>query len=182
MRCFTVNFNFLFLPENKLNSTYVTPAQRDEDLDAPLRYAPARLNNQPVYALLVQFPAAFFFGALLTDIAYVQTVNYIWETFSIWLLTAGCIFAGLAGIAGLVIFVRNRHVRNAYLAWPYVITCVLVLVLSVFNAFIHSRDGYTAVVPAGLTLSAIVVLLMIVATWMGWNRHQHVVVRTGVSA
>jgi uncharacterized membrane protein len=41
------------------------------------------------------------------------------------------------------------------------------------NAFVHSRDGWVAVVPQGLTLSVIVVLLMLLATWFGWPRPRY---------
>ena len=126
------------------------------------------LGSRPVYALLVQFPAVCFVGTLATDIIYWRTQQFMWETFSIWLLTAGCLVAALAAIVGLVLLLRERHLRAAHLAWPHAITSLAALVLSVFNAFIHSRDGYTAVVPTGLTLSCIVVLLMLLATWMGW--------------
>lgn len=132
------------------------------------------LASQPVYSTLVQFPAVCFFGALLTDLAYWKTVNFIWETFSIWLLTLGCIFAGLAGIAAIVTWIAHRHVRRAPYAGPYVLTCLAVAILAVVNAFIHSRDGYAAVVPTGLTLSVVVVILMLVATWFGWPRLQYV--------
>ena len=36
-------------------------------------------------------------------------------------------------------------------------------VLSLVNAFVHSRDGYTAVVPTGLILSATVLLILLIA-------------------
>jgi uncharacterized membrane protein len=35
--------------------------------------------------------------------------------------------------------------------------------LAVINAFVHSRDGYTAVVPSGLMLSASVVVVLLLA-------------------
>lgn len=127
------------------------------------------LSGRPVYSLLVQFPAVCFVGTLVTDLAYWRTQLYIWETFSIWLLTAGCLLAGVAGIVGLVGFIRDRRLRIAHLAWPHALLSVAAAVLSVVNAFIHSRDGYTAVVPTGLTLSIVVVLLMLVVTWMGWT-------------
>jgi uncharacterized membrane protein len=131
------------------------------------------LASQPVYAALVQFPAVCFIGTLLTDLAYWQSTNYIWETFSIWLLTAGCIVAGFAAVAGLVTWLKHRHVRTLPLAGLHVVTSIVVLVLSIVNAFVHSRDGYTAVVPQGLTLSIIVVLLMLLATWLGWPRPRY---------
>ncbi|EGF30774.1 hypothetical protein IMCC9480_793 [Oxalobacteraceae bacterium IMCC9480] len=118
--------------------------------------------------MLVQFPAVCFVATLVTDIAYWRTQLFLWETFSIWLLTAGCVLAGLAGIVGLIGFVRDRRLRMAPMAWPHALASLLALVLSIANAFVHSRDGYVAVVPDGLTLSCIVVLVMLVVTWMGW--------------
>ena len=131
------------------------------------------LSSQPVYATLVQFPAVCFAGTLLTDLAYWQTTNFIWETFSIWLLTAGCIVAGFAAIAGLVTWFKHRHVRVLPNARLHVVTSIAAFALSIVNAFVHSRDGYTAVVPQGLTLSIVVVILMLLATWFGWPRPRY---------
>jgi uncharacterized membrane protein len=44
-----------------------------------------------------------------------------------------------------------------------VIAYAIAVLLSLINAFVHSRDGYTAVVPAGVTLSALVVVLLLTA-------------------
>lgn len=143
------------------------------------------LSSQPVYATLVQFPAACFAGALVTDIAYWRSTMFIWETFSIWLLTAGCIMAALAGIAGLITWFSVRHVRALRYAGWHAGVSLLAVLLSIVNAFVHSRDGYTAVVPLGISLSAIVVVLMLAATWFGWPRAHYVTVapvRTNVGA
>jgi uncharacterized membrane protein len=150
-------------------------------MQADTLHDPVRLSLRPLYSMLVQFPAVCFVGALVTDIVYWQTAQFLWETFAVWLLAAGCVMAGLAGIVGLVYFFGDRRVRAGALAWPHALTSLLVAVLSVVNAFIHSRDGYTAVVPDGLALSIVVVLLMLLASWMGWDRSGRTV-RTGVSA
>jgi uncharacterized membrane protein len=155
--------------ENDLGSrnfTFRIRASMNTDLSQPY-YG---LSTRPVYALLVQFPVVCFIGALATDIAYLETELYLWETFSVWLLAAGCVMAGLAGIAALFSFVSDGRVRAAPLAWPHALLGLLAALLSVVNAFVHSRDGYTAVVPTGLTLSAVVVALMLVVTWMGWQQ------------
>jgi uncharacterized membrane protein len=52
--------------------------------------------------------------------------------------------------------------------WPRMFASLgyaIALVLSIFNAFVHSRDGYTSVVPTGLTLSAIVAIILVVV-WL----------------
>jgi uncharacterized membrane protein len=131
------------------------------------------LASQPVYATLVQFPAVCFVGALLTDLAYWRTTIFIWENFSIWLLTIGCVMAGFAGVAGLITWFSHRHVRLPRFATAHIVTSLAALFLSIVNAFVHSRDGYTAIVPQGLTLSIVVVVLMLLATWFGWPRPRY---------
>ena len=140
---------------------------------------PESFSDGALYSTLVQFPVVCFIGTLVTDLAYWRTDLFMWETFSVWLLAAGCVMAALAGIVGLVTFLRDRRARAWPLAWPHAVTSLLAAVLSVVNAFVHSRDGYTAVVPDGLTLSAIVVLLMLAAAWMGWARPRRTM-RVGV--
>ncbi|HEU4375412.1 MAG TPA: DUF2231 domain-containing protein [Telluria sp.] len=134
------------------------------------------LNSRPLYATLVQFPVVCFVGTLITDIAYLRTELYLWQSFSAWLLAVGCVLAGVAGIVGLAIFLRDRNVRAAPFAWPYALISLAAALLSVANAFVHSRDGYTAVVPTGLTLSLIVVVLMVVATALGWRRPRRAII------
>jgi uncharacterized membrane protein len=148
-----------------------------------LEYPDVRLSTSPLYATLVQFPVACFVGALLTDIAYVRTQQYLWASFSVWMLAFGCVCAGIAGLVGLFIFVRNGRVRAAPMAWPHAVVSLAAALLAVVNTFVHSRDGYTSVMPTGLTLSAIVVFLMLVATALGWtNHHRHVTTVRGEPA
>ena len=115
--------------------------------------------------MLVPFPIACFVGALVTDLAYWRTLDVLWERFSIWLIAAGLLVAGLAVIAGVIDLAVGRRIRT--LAWPHAVGYALALALSLINAFIHSRDGYTAVVPTGLMLSGLVVVILLVTGWMG---------------
>ncbi len=129
--------------------------------------ATARVGGQPLHMLLVQFPIVCFIGTLITDIAYWQTYEVTWERFSLWLLTIGLIMAGFAIIAGLIDFLFSRRIRSTRPAWYHVVGGLLVIGLSVLNVLVHSRDAYTAVVPQGLILSALVVLIMLFTNWMG---------------
>jgi uncharacterized membrane protein len=54
-------------------------------------------------------------------------------------------------------------------SWLRALGYALGVVLSLFNVFIHSRDGYTAVVPTGLTLSAIAVIVLLISSSAGWS-------------
>jgi uncharacterized membrane protein len=125
------------------------------------------VGARPIHPIFVPLVAAFLLGAFATDILYVETLLGMWETFSIWLLTAGLLIAPFAGLALLFDLIVRRHTFRP--AWFRILVGVIGAVLSLFNAFIHSRDGYTAVVPTGLTLSAIVAVTIVILGWNGWN-------------
>jgi uncharacterized membrane protein len=113
---------------------------------------------------VVVFSAAYFFGALVTDLVYWQTPDVLWERFSIWLIAAGLITAGLAVIAYVIDLAGGRRIDRP--AWPGVVGYALAVLLSLLNAFVHSRDGYTAVVPTGLMLSGLVIVILLLTAWV----------------
>lgn len=118
-------------------------------------------GRHPVHALIASFPVVCFTLALLTDIAFWQTSNLMWQNFSAWLLFAGLVFGGLAIVTGIVDFAVRRWDREGAPAWLHVIGTLLVLLLAFINSLVHAGDGWTAVVPYGLALSAATVLLML---------------------
>jgi uncharacterized membrane protein len=121
-----------------------------------------------LYSWFSPFPIACFIGALLTDLAYWGAPDAMWETFSVWLITAGLVMAGISVVAALIDLARPRHRHpTAISIWPRVLITAVALGLALINAFVHSRDGYTAVVPTGLILSALVVMILLGAAWMG---------------
>jgi uncharacterized membrane protein len=122
-------------------------------------------GGRPIHKMLVSFSAAYFAGALITDLVYWQMPDVVWERFSIWLIVAGLIMAGLATIAYVIDLASGRQIDRP--AWPRVIGYALAVLLSVINAFVHSRDGYTAVVPTGLMLSGLVVVVLLLTAWVG---------------
>lgn len=140
--------------------------------DASLR--PHRNSRRrPIHKILVSFSAAYFAGALATDLAYWQMPDVMWERFSIWLIVAGLITAGLAIIAYAIDLAGGRRIDRP--AWPRAVGYALAVLLAVTNAFVHSRDGYTAVVPTGLMLSGLVVAVLLLTASVAAalsNRHR----------
>lgn len=128
----------------------------------------ARIAGHPLHPMLVPIPIACFVGTLVTDIVYARTANMQWANMSAWLLAVGVIVAVLAALAGLIDFLGDPRIRDLRAAWIHAGGNVLAVLLSIVNAFVHSRDAYTSVVPTGLTLSAIVVLILVVTGWQGW--------------
>jgi uncharacterized membrane protein len=125
-------------------------------------------RRHPIHLVLVPIPIICFIGTLITDIAYWQTAEMMWADFSAWLVSIGVLMAILAGVAGIVDFVRNRHLRSYRAAWVHFLGNALAFVLAVINAFVHTRDAWTSVVPTGLILSAVVVFIVLFTGWLGW--------------
>jgi uncharacterized membrane protein len=131
-----------------------------------------RERGRPVHSMLASFSFAYFAGALVTDLVYWQMPDVMWERFSIWLIMAGLVMAGLAVFAYVINRLAGRRQRRGS-AWPRPAGYALAVCLALINAFVHSRDGYTAVVPSGLMLSAsvvIVLLLVEIATFLANRR------------
>jgi len=127
----------------------------------------ATIDGQPMHSMLAQFPIVCFTLTLLTDIAYWRTSHLMWLEFSSWLLLAGLVFGALALVAGLIEFFFGPAMRTPPPAWPHAVGGVVVLALAFLNSLVHAGDGWTAVVPWGLTLSAVTVVVIIVTEWSG---------------
>jgi uncharacterized membrane protein len=119
--------------------------------------------------MLVPVPIVCFIATLVTDIVYWRTAAMLWADISAWLLVIGLIVSLFAAAAGLTDFCGDRRIRELRAAWIHGFGNIVALVLSIFNALIHTRDAYTSVVPSGLILSALVVAILLVTGWNGWT-------------
>ncbi len=129
----------------------------------------ARIGGHPIHAMLVPIPIGCFIGTFISDIVYWRTAAMQWANFSAWMLTVGLVVSVFAVAAGLADFAGERRIRALPQAWIHGLGNGLALVLSIVNAFVHSRDAYTSVVPQGLILSTLVVLILAVTGWNGWD-------------
>jgi uncharacterized membrane protein len=129
----------------------------------------ASLRGHPVHAMLVPIPIVCFVATLVTDIVYWRTATMLWADMSAWLVVIGLIFSVFAASAGLIDFFGDQRIRELRSAWIHGLGNTAAIILSIFNAFIHTRDAYTSVVPTGLLLSALVVLILVVTGWNGWS-------------
>lgn len=118
-----------------------------------------------LHALLGAFPLAFFCFAFVTDVVYTRTYNLQWQYFSIWLITAGLVMGGASIFFGAIDWFLTRRSAHRGAGWHILLT-LAAWVLALINAFVHSRDGWTAVAGEGIILSAIVALLMLLAAGM----------------
>jgi uncharacterized membrane protein len=126
----------------------------------------AAADFRTLHPMLVPFPVAYFAAALVTDLAYWRTAEVMWERFSVWLIAGGLVMAALVALTAVIdlVFARQKP------AWFRGLGYIAAMLLALLNVFVHSRDGYTAVVPTGLTLSACVVaILLIFMVTGGWT-------------
>lgn len=119
-----------------------------------------------VHSALTSFPVACFSLTLISDLVYWQTSNLLWLHFSEWLLFAGLVF----GVIAIIVRGVDFLVRGVRPSWLAVLGGVVVLLLATINSFVHTTDGWYAVVPGGLILSTVTVLAMIVTAWLDRDR------------
>lgn len=112
----------------------------------------------PIQSLFIPFPFVCFTLAFATDITFWQSANLMWQNFSAWLLFAGLVFGVIGLIAGLLDLVRPRT-RPLRPGFVLMLLYIVILLLAFVNSLVHAGDGWTAVVPYGLTLSAITFVL-----------------------
>jgi uncharacterized membrane protein len=116
---------------------------------------------------LIASGATLLIAAFVSDLLYWDTLLFQYNNFSGWLLAGGLVLALFAAIAFVIDLLLGRVGRVAWFRFAGLVVAAL---LGLLNAFVHSRDAYTAVIPEGITLSAIVtVILLVVGIGGGWS-------------
>ncbi|HZP86956.1 MAG TPA: DUF2231 domain-containing protein [Burkholderiales bacterium] len=115
----------------------------------------------PLYLLLFPVAIVCFLLALVTDIVYSATAFLMWLHFSEWLIAAGLLFGALAAVVLLIEFFARAVIRAGAFGWAHLVLFYAALLVELCNAFVHTIDGWTAVVPTGMTLSVIGTILAI---------------------
>jgi uncharacterized membrane protein len=134
-----------------------------ESIARPAR-RPTGVTGHSIYTALLPVPIVCFIGALVSDAVYVGAPDMLWLDLSSWLLFAGLVVGGVVGALLILMLFRAGTGRRGALFLHFVLL-LAAWVVEVFNSLIHSRDGWTAVVPTGITLSAIAVVLALLAGW-----------------
>lgn len=119
-----------------------------------------------IHPFFVSVGGSLLMAALGSDIMYAKTSLMQWSNASEWLIAVGLVFALLAAIA-LLVDVLAAHARS--ISWLDFILLAAAAVLSIVNAFVHSRDAWTSVVPQGIWISAVVTVLLLIVGFRGWR-------------
>ena len=116
--------------------------------------------------LLLAATLTLFLAALLSDIAYGESFEVQWTNFASWLIAGGLVFGGCVLLWALIDLIRADDRRGRPLV--YFLLVLATWVLGFINALIHAKDVWASM-PDGLILSAIVVVLAVAATWIGFS-------------
>ena len=114
-------------------------------------------------SILFAVPLVCFVGALLTDISYVRDPDYQWTNFSAWLLAFGILFLGISIFVSVVHYLITMRTTRRPVSWLAGFVLLAAFVIGLFDNFIHTHDGWTSVWPLGLGLTALTVLLLVLA-------------------
>lgn len=120
----------------------------------------------PFHAVLLAGTVPLFLGGLLSDVAYASSHEIQWSNFAAWLIAGGMIFTSFALLWALVELLRAGPRRGRPLI--YALLLLAVFVLGLINSFIHTRDAWGSM-PEGLIFSAIIAVLAILTTWVGFS-------------
>jgi uncharacterized membrane protein len=125
---------------------------------------------RPARALLhggfIGASSALLIAAFGTDCFYYATSLWQWSNFSAWLISVGLVIMLVALVLLLIDFATGRAHRLNLVSFALVLAAGL---LSLVNAFVHSRDAWTSVVPDGILLSAVSAILLVAAGARGWT-------------
>ncbi|MDQ6620376.1 MAG: hypothetical protein M3Z31_11910 [Pseudomonadota bacterium] len=133
----------------------------------------------PLYLFLFPVPVVCFIGAMITDIAYAKSEFLMWLHFSEWLIAAGLAFGALAALVLIIEYIARPVMRDRF-GWGHLALFFAALIVELFNALVHSVDGWTAVVPTGMTLSVIGAILAYLAAGalmfmpVAWVEHRRI--------
>lgn len=130
----------------------------------------AQIAGHPLHPMIIPFPVAFFVSVLATDLIYLNTGQTGFAVASMWLLGAGLAMALLAAVLGFTDFFGDRRVRRLRDAWLHMVGNLAAVALQAVNFYLRSGgQAEEAIAPAGVILSAVVVVLLAFNGWKGWE-------------
>ena len=121
----------------------------------------------PLHAALLAGTVPLFLGVLLSDLTYSNSYEIQWKNFASWLLVGGLVFGGFTLLWAAIDLARPAARTTRQII--YVVMLLVLWVLGFIDALVHAADAWASM-PAALNLSAVVALLAVVATWLGFSR------------
>lgn len=127
----------------------------------------AAIRQHPLHPMLVPLPIAAIVGLLGTDIAWWLTLDPFWARAGLWLAGFAAVTGTVAAGAGAIDFMTTDKVSRLATGWVHAGGNLVVLFLVIVSWFMRSSDPSAFILPAGLLLSAALVVLLGITGWAG---------------
>lgn len=135
-----------------------------------LAYEPVERPAHPLHAILLSFPIALFTGAIAADLAYLGTAEIQWTNFASWLISGALVVGGFLLVWALIDWLTGLRRPASRRRLVYFLLVAAMWFVGLVNAFQHSRDAWSSVGVAGLTMSIVCAVLALVAGWIYFSR------------
>ncbi len=127
----------------------------------------AAIAKHPIHPMLVPMPIGLLTAAAATDVGYWLTGDRFWARASRWLIGGGIATGGSAALFGLTDFLTLRRPRERPEGWIHGGGNMLALAISAVSLRLRLADEERAIVPWGITLSALTAMILAVTGWLG---------------
>lgn len=125
------------------------------------------IKGHPIHPTMIHFPVAALLALLATDLAYIYTEDFFWARLGLWLAGIGALGGWLAGLVGLIDLLTVRAIRRLITAWNHALLAVIMLSLASFNWLLRIDDAAAMIVPAGVYISGLTTLMIIITGIQG---------------
>ena len=126
---------------------------------------PASVASHPIHPMLVVFPIGLWIFSFISDVVFLLGGNPLWNDIAFYALIGGLTGALLAAVPGLIDMFSIADPKAGKVAWNHMVLNLIVIAIYSLNLYLRST------LPAGawfpIALSAIGVILLAAAGWLG---------------
>jgi uncharacterized membrane protein len=127
------------------------------------------LHGHPLHPMLITFPIALLIGVLVCDSVFWWTADPFWARMAFWMIVGGLAGGGLAALSGMADFMLVRPIREHVASWSHFILAIMAMSIAATNLMLRWEDEAAAVLPWGIMVSALNVVMLSFAGWLGGN-------------
>lgn len=125
------------------------------------------IAQHPIHPMLVVYPVAFLSMVVFADGVFLWLGDAFWAQVAWWLNVTGLALGLVAGVVGMFDMFLIPVVRRHVSAWNHFIVAVMLLAIAAAGVWVRAPDPVAAVWPWGLLLSALMLVLAMIAGWLG---------------
>jgi uncharacterized membrane protein len=123
--------------------------------------------GHPIHAMSVHFPIAFVIAALGCDVAYWWMADPFWSRAGLWACGLAFWLGVAASVAGTAELLLVAGIRERAASWNHAVAAVTLLSIMGMNWGLRVGDASAAVLPVGISLSALSAIFVGLAGYHG---------------